>query len=527
MVRSAALATLLLAGAASARRAAAQGRDWSPDDRTIIGDCNHVLAVAVSRDRVYVVCPSTLLEWDPASRRWTGSWSPPAPQLLSGVAGALADPLDGSVWLVASQGWARFDPALRQWDQGTVPAGVMEGVLDGAAPGSGLYLRTAAGWYLAGRGGFAHPATPPLRPVRIAAVSDAFRANPAIQANSSFLLARTRLHAVQYTAAAQSDGFTGRGWYVGTTGVGLLYFPEGAALPDVIPCGLPTGRVTAVFAAPGGVWAATERTAAADPGLTFVPSDLGSFETFQGPPATGLPFTAARRIIGRESELWLATDVGVLRVAPASGQVQRYDAGSLPDLPVLDLAQRRGRVVAATARGISEYTDSTGFVRRAPEFRDPALAVALAVGDTVWVGTQLGLFASFPGDSDLEQPAAIGESQTLRGPVVALAWRGDTLVGLLADQLLWRPPNGDRFVLGPRLPGTLGQLHAIVNGPDGLYIAGKLGVAFLTLETPFAGALTVPRDIPGEVTDIAIDDDYLWVATREGLMRFRRELIGR
>jgi ligand-binding sensor domain-containing protein len=505
----------------------AQTRDWSPDDRAVIGDFSRITAVAITRDRVYAVTPTAILEWDPQSRRWRGPWQPRPPELLQDVSVALADPLDGGIWMVRRGGWLRFDPALQLWEQGSVPGAVVDAALDASAPVSGLFLRTAGGWYLAQRGGIALPGSAPTRPIRAASVNDAVRSNPALRANSAFLPLSNRLGGLRFTAAARGDGFTGQGWYVGTSGAALLYLADGAGLPDILTFGLPSDAVDAVFAGTGGVWAVTERTQLADPALSFVATDFHVFQWLTGPRATGLPFTQARRVVGRESDLWLATDGGIVRVTPKSNEVSRLDQGrGLPDPRVLDLVQRRGRVVAATSRGLASFTDSGGLERVAPGFSDAALAVALS-GDTVWVGTRLGLFASVPGSADLLQPDGVRVSAEMQRMVVDLTWRADTLVALLQDRLLWRDPRTGQYSLGPLLGGALGRLHTVVSGDRGVYVAGDRGVGFARLDTPVQGTFTEPGDLPGQVTDLAVDDTYLWVATLRGLVRLRLDVIGR
>ncbi len=372
--------------------------------------------------------------------------------------------------------------------------------------------------------GLPFPASAPRRPVRPATVDEAIRSNPAIQATSASLSFTSRMRDTRFLSAARAQAFTGLGWYLGTSGAGLIYFGEGAGMPEVIPFGLPGERVGAVFPGLDGVWAATDRTATVDPAITFIGQQLNQFHWYQGPRATGLPFVAARRMVGVGSALWLATDNGVVRYVPLEDAATRLVGGGLPDSRVYDIAQRQGSVVAATAHGIARYSDSVGFLRLAPNFVDQALAVALS-GDTVWVGTTLGLFASVPGEDDLLQPAALGEAPSTRVPVVDITWRGDTLVALTEDHLLWRDPGTGRFTQGPRLGTTLGRLHTVVNGLRGLYLAGDRGVGFAGLATPIVRSFTTPGDLPGQVTDLAVDDAYLWVATLRGLVRFSLDVL--
>lgn len=527
MVRPAprrALAAAILVVISSGARA--QTRDWTPSERAVIGDFSHVVAVAAGRERVFVVAPDAVLEYDPHGRRWAGPWQPPGGERLARVGGALADPLDGSLWLVQAGGWIRFDPMTRQWEEGTVPGGVIDAALDEFDPAGGLFLRTRNGWYSAQRGGIALPAAAPQRPVRLATVDDAIRSNPAIQATGATVNVMGRFRSVRFTSAAPASGFAGQGWYIGTSGVGLLYYPEGAGQPEPLLFGLPSGRVAAVFTGNDGVWVATARTPTADPSVSFVGTELERFTWVQGPRASGLPFLEARRMVGRGSDLWLATDNGALLVTPRDEDFRRFDESrGLPDGRVLDLAQRAGRIAAGTAHGVAVFDDSTGFVQRAPRFRGAALAVELS-GDTVWVGTELGLFAALPGEEDLLQPDALAGALSLQAPVVDLAWRGDTLVALTRDRLLWRDPGNGAFTAGPLLGSRLGRLHTVVNGRGVLYLAGERGVASATLATPPRRALT-QGDLPGRVTDLAVDEHYLWVATDNGLVRLSLDLVGR
>ncbi len=504
----------------------AQSRAFSTDDRLILTDFTRISAVATSRDRVFAVTADALVAYDAAGRRWEGPYAPPRPGALRGVFAAIADPLDGSVWLARPDGYLHFDPGIQLWDEGTVAGRIIGIALDELAPGSGIFLRTTGGWYNAGRGGAAFPTSAPQRPLRPPTVDDAIRSNPAILATSASLAFSIRLRTVRYTSAARAEAFTGLGWYLGTSGAGLVYFRDGAGLPESLPFGLPSDAVNAVYAGPDGVWAVTERTTTSDPAVAFIGGQLDLFQWLQGPRATGLPFQQARRIVGQGSSLWIGTESGVVRLNPRTEEVERFDEGrGLPDARVLDVAQQRGRVVVGTAHGLAEWRDSLGFRRLAPEFTDAALSI-LPMGDTTWVGTRLGLFVALPGERDLLQPDALREGLTLQAAVVDLAWRVDTLVLLSEQRLLWRDPASGRFTAGPLLGNALGRLHTIVNGTRGMFIAGEQGIGFAQLNAPIQRPVLVPGDLPGQVTDLALDERHVWVATIRGLVRLRRELAG-
>ncbi len=516
------LSGFLLASLALPAQAQAPSRDWRPEDRTVIGDFTRITSVAAAIDRVYASSPSAVLVWNPQFHQWQGPYDPPDPAMLAQVTSSLIDPLDNSLWLARSDGWVHFQPELQLWDQGVVPGGVLAIAFDGNDPTPGLYIRSRAGWLLLPRGGIApSPARAPTRPIAPARVEDVLRTNPALQANAAQILVDARLGVARYTSAARSAD--NLGWYLGTSGVGLLFVPEGAGLPERLPFGLRSPVVGAVFSWPDGVWAAGNRTAQSEAALTFVERDLKEFRSLQGLPAMGLPFAAVRRLVGQGTALWAATDRGLARIATADGRVDLLDESrGLPDSRVYAVVSRQGRLTVGTRRGLVRVDDSLGVERLAPRFADPALAV-LPTGDSVWVGTQRGVLLALPGQQDLVRPQGLA-SASLQAPVIALSSLADTVVALTRDEMLWLDPRTHGWTLGPNLSGILGGLVAFTPDGPGFWVAGDRGVAFARLSTPPLRPLRA-GDLPGASNDLAVDHDYLWVASDAGLVRFRLDAI--
>jgi hypothetical protein len=516
------LPALLLAAALAAPAAAQTSRDWRPSERTIIGDFTRITAIASALDRVYVTSPTSLLLWRPQFQRWEGPFTPPDPDVLAGVFAGLVDPIDQSLWLARADGWVHYQAELDLWDQGRVNEGVISIALDQDDPVSGLYLRTRRGWYLLQRGGMVPmPSRPPARPLTPTTVDEVLRASPTLQANAAMILTDERLRTVRYTAAARA--FDNSGWYLGTSGAGLLFLPDGAAIPDRLPFGLPSLRVGALMTWPGGVWVATDRTAQTDAALTFVGEELGEFRTLRGLAATGVPFTRVLELAGQEKAIFAATDFGVARVDPGDGRFELIDERrGLPDSRVYSIVSRLDRIIAGTARGLARIAPDLAVDRPAPEFADAAYAV-YPVGDSIWVATPRGLYLALPTQPNLVRPVTLG-SASLQAPVVALASLGDTLVGLTRDQLLWRHPGTGAWTLGPNLSGLLGRLRAFAADGRGFWIAGERGVGFAPLGSAPVRALR-DGDLPGVVTDIAVDRRFLWVGTDRGLVRFELDAV--
>jgi hypothetical protein len=494
-------------------------RDWSLEDRVVIGDFSRITSVAATSDRVYATSPTSLLIWRPQFARWEGPYLPPDPRYLAGVFTALPDPLDNSLWLARPDGWVHFSPDLQMWTAGEAPAAVRSIAFDLSDP-SGLLLETRDGWLRATRGSNAvFPAERPAQAVRPATISDVLRNNPSMRTGGG-LLVDNRLSRVEYTAAAQS--FDRLGWYLGTDGAGLLYLREGSAFPERLAFGLAGERVGALFAAPGGVWVASEATRDAPATLTFVASDLSDFRSIYGPPATGLPFGRVRKLIGVGLSLWAATDFGVARIDPQTSRVDLFDERrGLPDSRAYTVVARRGWIAAGTARGAVRIADSSDVIRVAPGFSAPAYAVAMSA-DTTWVGTDAGLFYTVGRDGEMLQPRGLAGSGQFRGPVIGLEWAGEMLVALTRDRVFWRTATG-RWVAGPGQP-ALGPLRAFVVDDRGVWLAGERGVGFAGLDAP-VGSILMLGDLPAEPVDLAVDADHLWVGTLAGLVRFRLDAL--
>jgi hypothetical protein len=465
------------------------------------------------------------LVYDPQFRQWQGPYTPREPGTLDRVFAALVDPLDNSLWLARPDGWVHYSPDLDSWERGVAPNPVQEIAFDADQPALGLLLRTTGGWFNVPRGGVsAVPINPPRRLIRPATPNDAIRSNPSLQANSSAILLNGRMRPARYTSAAKALGLPG--WYLGSSGVGLLFVPDGAAMPERLSFGLPGEDVGALFAAPGGVWIITQRTPNQDAAVSFVSSDLKQFRWIEGPRATGFPFTKARRLIGNQKDLWAATDVGLMQLNPESEAMDLYDeSAGLPNQTVTDLAVRRGRIAVATLNGVVALGDSLKVEPIAPAFTDAALAVAFE-GDTIWVGTQAGLGVALPGQANLLQPAALKQSPAFQAPVVDIEWAADTLVALTTERMLWRDTRSDTWTLGPVLSAPLGRLHTLVRYHSGFFVAGDRGFGYAALNTQVVRPIQTPGDLPGPVTSLAVEDGYLWVGTRRGLVRFSLDAIG-
>ncbi len=515
--------TVLTVLTGGVREARAQSRDWSPADRAILGDFSRILAIATTPQRVYAVSEPGVVVWLPIERRWDGPYNPPQLGILEGVFSALADPLDESLWMVRSDGYVHFQPEIQLWEQQRVPARVRALAIDLDDPAGGIRLDTSSGWFrVVPGGGPPVPSPAPARIKRAPTVEDALRANPSVATNSSQILIDPRGRLSRFSAAAPAGDAIG--WYLGTLGLGLMYARPGMPIPEKMPFGLPGERVGAVISVPGGVWAAIERTSRTDEAITFVSASFDAFQPLRGSGALGLGFTAVRRMAAQGSDLWLATDGGLVRVMPREDRSRRLDMGSgLPDSRAYSVLARRGDVFVGTARGIARVSSELNIERLAPDFTDAVYAIERS-GDSLWLGTSRGLLTLLPDRSTPGRLPELAASPAMQAAVLDIAWLADTLVALTDDGLLWRGPNGNEWTLGPSLSSVLGKLRTFVSWEDGFFVAGDRGFGYAGLRTAVRRPI-LGDDLPGVPRGLAVDEQYLWVATERGLVRWRIDAI--
>ena len=516
-------AALLVPGPAVLGAQSTQSR-WRSEDRVVIGDYSRISSVAVGQTEVYLSTPESVALWNPGFQEWKGPYQPPTLDYLAGVFEALVDPLDNSLWMARSSGWVHFQETIQLWDRGTAPGRVQAIAFDRANPGAGLFLRTTNGWFVVGIGsGVAQPSRPPADPEFPVTPEQALRQLPTLRSNSAAILRTPGLGTARYSAAAEA--FDRQGWYVGTWGAGLLYLPTGAALPERVPFGLRGNVARSLFRDPRGVWVATNQTATAPAAITLVRSDLGSFFTLTGSPAFGLRYHQSADMVGNGEDLWVATDIGAVRVPTGGGSIEVFDeTRGLPDRRALSLAAYRGNVYVGSQRGMVRIDDSLHVSPVAPGFFGRAWALALSP-DTVWVATNLGIRYALEDSDVLLEPGALRASPGFQVPVRDLAWKADTLVGLTRDEMLWRDPESGGWTLGPNLSGLLGRLYRMALWRDGFWVAGERGVVWAGVGGSGQALLRVGEDLPGVPFDLVVQGQYLWVGTNAGVVRWTLDAI--
>lgn len=509
------------------------------DERQRIGSFSHVQAVAVSRRYVFAAGSSGIAIYD----RTMNSWLPPltrddglTDQQITVLAG---DPVEDALWLGVPGGVIMYRPLTEQL-QRTIVTGVPDLIaFDRAATGDAI-VRSGGEWTRISRVGIATPMVrPPVASALILprTLNDLYTQFPTLRTQPSLLL-RTQqsdrpMRNVQIISGAASPERASEVW-LGTAGDGLFRLDPAFMQSTPLPYGLIEPGVGALALAADGVWAAGLGQSIDRGGLSFVGSDLQRFRWIDGTISVPLVGVRGLSLVTRASRAWLGTDRGLVRVRLDGIQaMQTWGVlDGLPDERVLSVATRDEGVWAGTARGlvyVSDSSDTRNVRTRGVGVRllDNMPVHALQfTGDTLWIGTEAGLMAIASPNGSVGGVVSrpLGSDPALRRAVRALAWSDTVLLAATDDAVLRLAPRGGVEpvrvdVLDVR---QVGRVTKVAIDDRTMWLAGTDGVVIVSRRDGATRVLRVPGDLPGPVLDLAVNRDYMWFGTPQGLIRLRR-----
>jgi len=503
------------------------GQLWRADERVVITDYRTVEAVAADERVVYAVTAGGICAYDHRFRRWELPVAKAAGAGWGSVSDAVVDPTDESLWLGTEDGLVNYQPRLDRFERTVLPGGVAALWLDPRDPFAGIYLRSISGWQLLPRGGtIPVPADRPVperagRSPAAARLTTVLERYPALTTLSLRTLVDDRMRTYRFTTAAEVP--TAGAVFLGTNGMGVVRFDVTTGDAEPLPYGLLTNAATAVVPVSSGVWVGGDNGSGTS-GVTFVSKDLQRYEYLEGPPVTGVAGSVVNDLLQVGPELWLATDAGLAVFVDGRQSRRMTSADGLPGGRVLTLAGTSHGMLAGTERGLARVAD--GIVERVGDALYSRVNDLAIQGDSIWVASAAGLGWSLGGSDRLLEMPGSGAVPELREEIVAVVSADDVLAAATRRRLLWRiPSSGDSWVVERPLLGELGEITALAVDVGGVWIGGARGLARYRFESRQFTFFNAPGDVPGPVWDLAIDEQFLWVATDGGLVRFDLDTV--
>ena len=505
----------------------------SREDRVLITQFNEISAVAASQRHLFIATPYGLGIMD----RQFGRWLPPVtvadgyPQEQATV--LAADPASDAVWIGAVGAVIIYRPTTDFITR--VPlAGIVEQIAFERAANM-TYVRASGTWYRISFSGMVtridRSQVPAAGALTVpSTLDDVYREFPGLRAFERLLTRDQNLRNYPVTAGTRSPERS-EVW-LGTWGDGVFQVDPLFQQATHRPFGLVDRGAGAITHGAGGVWIAGLGIGVRPRGgVTFASSELQTWRWMTGPINSPLSGTRAIDLAMREDVLWIGTDRGLARISTRNeNDLEFWSAlNGLPSDLVLSLAPKHGGTWVGTTRGLVFVTD-TGRGRRRSREVSPGLADGTAIrallltGDTLWIGSDAGLLLMPPGgENQLVRAAAVAQEQRLARPIRALA-RSDSLVAIATE-------NDVMFIdlstgqLRPRLDliaaGTVRDIRSLAMDDKSICIAGGFGALMVRRSDGLTRAVR-PSGVYGEVEDMVITPEYLWLATADGVTRLRR-----
>jgi ligand-binding sensor domain-containing protein len=164
-----------------------------------------------------------------------------------------------------------------------------------------------------------------------------------------------------------------------------------------------------------------------------------------------------------------------------------------------------------------------------PAFTGAAVRALVRRGDTLWIGTDIGVLALAPGEAQPRRLRATDGDSRLALPVAAMA-SADSIVVVATsrgDVLRLNSGTGRSLDTMSYLNSSrVGRVNGLAIDARTLWVAGDLGVSVTERATHLERFVPAGLAIPGEALGIALSNEFAWIAAREGAVRLRRTANG-
>lgn len=569
---------------------AVRSRAFGADDRLVVRRTVDVIGVAASARAVYALTTRGLITYDRIFARWRAPSSRVDEDLqlagLSDVRNAVlaADPIEDALWIGIPGAVVLLRPQSEQVQRITVSG--QPDVIGFPRGGSDAVVRASGRWLRVSRAGFVTSLDEDISNISLVLpvqLEEVYRQHPSLRGQLTFLLrdnsaASGRASFSTVTSGTLSPDQPSEAW-IGTRGAGLWRVDASFMRAEQLRYGLLDDMIGALGSDASGVWSAG-LGAVRGGGLSYASRDLQSFMWLTGDVAQSFDGVRATALAVRGDNIWIGTTGGVIR-ARVGRDVAYTQWGQLHGLPgerVAALVPRDGGAWIATDRGLAFVPDtaSAASQRSSAEliaFAGRAVRALVIIRDTLVIGVDDGLYVmSSRSRQDVAGNAApqrvAGDLVTITRPVRSLSW-SDSVLLVVTDQgahvipvarvlgagnneSLTRTDVGRLVVTAASDTGialssaqrkssvteafatpvtaadlrALGGVVAASIDTRSVWIAGPRGVLAFERGATAMRVVNAGSELPGEVTSIALDPEWAWIGTVNGLVRVRRSREG-
>jgi len=506
--------------------------------RVIVTSMADVQDVAIAPRTVFVAARDALGIYDRIRRDWLAPIGVPDGYVPRQPLAMMADPREDAVWIATADTVSRYTVDGSPPMHARVPGEAREMMFDLRAVANGVLVRTPSGWLQVNRAGAVRPVDatqlpPPESRVERPTTESLLRRHPAL-ATASSLTRDESDRTYRTTGIAESPG--GEELWIGTAGNGVFRLDprSGRAIHELF--GPPETPVGALAMESAGLWiAGASRSPNARAALAYSAPSLGGWQWVEA----GLSRLAGARplsmtVDGRNA--WLATDLGVARASLRDRSPLRYwnSGNGLPSDVTYAVAPAPTGAWVGTTSGVM-WIPEQGAVRPAARpltrgtIRPPAVRALALCGDTLWVGSDSGLFVMQPATpSNPMRAYSSGSDPVLDARIVALVAHDSVLAVASEKSVELVNRRTGRIIARPAAAdySTLGGISSIALDERALWVGGRNGVMMLIRDSRTVRSLRAPSQIPGPVTALALSLNAGWIGTPDGLVRMRRAADG-